>query len=104
MMANGAVEDEVAAHLRMGKTRLRGRHIRDLKAGREIRRQQTTAAEAEQLSKKEAQLREAWFAGFNSKWQRPDGRCPLHQNMTLAQAEAEFARRRAIVTNGEDES
>ena len=53
------------------------------------------ATEREKLSKKEADLRAACFAGFGTKWELPDGRNLLQQDMTLAEAEEEFERLRA---------
>jgi hypothetical protein len=89
-------EDEIAAHLRMGRSKLRARHILDVKAGREIRRHRQMAAADEELTRKEAQLYRACMAGFdNPKWLTPDGRCRLHHNKTREEAEADFAERLA---------
>jgi hypothetical protein len=90
-MEGGSCEDEIAYELGVHKNTLRRKHIVALRQGREARRQQTKA-EREEQTKKEAEFRAAWFAGFGTKWELPDGRNPLQQNMTLAEAEAAFAR------------
>jgi hypothetical protein len=95
LMERGAVEDQVALALDRDKNLLRKRHIEALRNGRETRRQQIAAAERERLTKKEAELRAVCLAGFNTKWQRPDGTNPLQQNKTLAEAMEEFERLRA---------
>jgi hypothetical protein len=72
LASSGASEDEIGAHLGMGRSRVRARHILDVKAGREIRRkQQTTASD---MSREEMHACDAILGAFSSsKWNGPEG-------------------------------
>jgi hypothetical protein len=98
----GKSEDEIGAHLGMGRSRLRGRHILDMKAGRALREKRKAAASAAELTNEEMRLYRACMAGFDDPtWTRPDGRCRLHRDMTRAEAEAEFRQKLARLRGGD---
>ena len=71
--AEGYTGDEVAALLGVNKNRLRSTHALALREGREIARADAEAAESEKLSAHEETMRPAFFAGYGSHWEQPDG-------------------------------
>jgi len=73
LTAQGYSGDVVAALVGMNKNALRSQHAIDLEHGREIARADAAAAEAEQLSAEEETMRRAFFAGYGSHWEQPDG-------------------------------
>jgi hypothetical protein len=76
LMAKGAVEDEVAAHLKIDKNRLRRRHISALKSGRNAAR--AAAIEATAVSVQEYHFLDAATSSFASDWHDPVRGNPLY--------------------------
>jgi hypothetical protein len=79
-----AVEDEVAFELGVDKNQLRRHHIRALRQGRETRREQQAAAEAElaSLSREETHAANAILTALaDDNWIGPNGRSLLFRGI-----------------------
>jgi hypothetical protein len=93
LTAQGRSGDVIAALLGVNKNVLRARHALELERGRQIAKAEAEIAmlEDEGLNVQEAQMKEAFFAGFGTQFEKPDGRNLLQQNETLAETKKKWA-------------